>query len=279
VSDGAPRVPVVVLNNGVVMPQLGLGVARVPDRDATAAVSAALEAGYRSIDTAKDYANEHGVGIALKESGIPRDELFVTTKVWNSDQGRTAALRAFDASLTRLGLDYVDLYLIHWPAPRQGLYTDTWLALERLYAERRVRAIGVSNFEPSHLRAVLERGSVTPAVNQIELHPRLQQEGLRALHRKYGIITEAWSPLGKGKLLSEPALKSVAERHGASPAQIILRWHLQVGNITIPKTVSPVRMRENLRAAAMGRLGDQDLAVIGGLDTNGRIGPHPDVFQ
>jgi 2,5-diketo-D-gluconate reductase A len=179
VSDGAPRVPVVVLNNGVVMPQLGLGVARVPDRDATAAVSAALEAGYRSIDTAKDYANEHGVGIALKESGIPRDELFVTTKVWNSDQGRTAAPRAFDASLTRLGLDYVDLYLIHWPAPRQGLYTDTWLALERLYAERRVRAIGVSNFEPSHLRAVLERGSVTPAVNQIELHPRLQQEGLR----------------------------------------------------------------------------------------------------
>lgn len=173
----------------------------------------------------------------------------------------------------------MDLYLIHWPVPRQGLYTDTWLALERLYAERRVRAIGVSNFEPGHLRAVLERGSVTPAVNQIELHPRLQQKELRALHHKYGITTEAWSPLGKGKLLGEPALKSVAERHGATPAQIILRWHLQVGNITMPKTVSPARMRENLRAAAIDRLDDLDLAVIGSLDANGRTGPHPDVFQ
>lgn len=273
------ELPAVTLNNGVRMPQLGFGVARVPDQDAVSVVGSALKAGYRSVDTASDYANEQGVGIALRESGIPRGELFVTTKVRNGDHGRTAALRAFDASLARLGLDYVDLYLIHWPVPKRGLYLETWLALEQLYAEGRVRAIGVCNFEASHLGVLFQEASVIPAVNQLELHLRLQQKSLRAFHEQHGIITESSSPLGKGRLLDEPALKLIAHRSGATPAQVILRWQLQIGNVTIPKTVNPERMRENLRAAAIGPLTDHDLEVIDSLDTNERIGPHPDVYS
>ncbi|WP_197016304.1 aldo/keto reductase [Actinomadura viridis] len=260
------------------MPRLGLGVARVPDAEAAAAVAAALEMGYRSVDTAKDYGNERGVGAAVRESGIPREQVFVTTKVWNADHGYAPALRAFDAGLERLGLDYVDLYLIHWPVPSRGLFQETWRALERLHADGRVRAIGVSNFEPRHLALLMKEGSVVPAVNQIEMHPRLQQQRLRDVHRRYGIVTEAWSPLAKGGALEHPTLVSLAERHGTTPAAIILRWHLDLGNVVIPKTVTPARMRENLGAASLAPLPPADIDAIGALDAGERIGPHPDTF-
>ncbi|MFE4450243.1 aldo/keto reductase [Streptomyces sp. NPDC056796] len=272
-----PTVPTVTLNNGVTMPQLGFGVFQVPDDETTAAVATALEAGYRSIDTAAAYGNEAGVGRALAESGIAREELFVTTKLWNADQGFDSTLAAFDAGLARLGLDHVDLYLIHWPAPARDLYADTWRALERLLAEGRIRAAGVSNFRPAHLRRLREESPLVPAVNQIELHPGLQQGELRALHAEYGVTTEAWSPLAQGALLDEQVLVPLAERHGKTPAQVVLRWHLQLGNVVIPKSVTPARIRQNIDVFDF-ELTAADMDAITGLDRGMRTGPDPDTF-
>ncbi|EPD66633.1 aldo/keto reductase [Streptomyces sp. HGB0020] len=273
-----PTVPTVTLNNGVEIPQLGFGVFQVPDAETTAAVSAALEAGYRSIDTAAIYGNEAGVGAALASSGIAREDLFVTTKLWNSDQGYDATLRAFDASLAKLGLDHVDLYLIHWPTPARDLYRETWQAIEKLAADGRIRAAGVSNFQPAHLRRLLEGSALVPAVNQIELHPGLQQRELRALHAELGIATEAWSPLAQGAVLGEPALTKIAERYGKSPAQVVLRWHLQLGNVVIPKSVTPARIRENIDVFDFA-LDDEEMSQIAALDRGLRTGPDPDTLN
>lgn len=271
-------IPTVTLNNGVEIPQLGFGVFQVPDAETTAAVTAALEAGYRSIDTAAIYGNESGVGRALAGSGIAREDLFITTKLWNSDQGYDATLKAFDASLGKLGLDYVDLYLIHWPTPARDLYRETWKAIERLAADGRVRAAGVSNFQPAHLKRLLDGADLVPAVNQIELHPGLQQNELRAVHDGLGIATEAWSPLAQGAVLGEDAITTIAARHGKSPAQVVLRWHLQLGNIVIPKSVTPARIRENLDVFDFA-LSDDEMAAIAALDRSLRTGPDPDTFN
>jgi 2,5-diketo-D-gluconate reductase A len=273
------KVPAITLNNGVEMPQLGFGVWQVPDAEAPLAVGTALEAGYRSIDTAAIYGNEEGTGKALAASGLPREELFVTTKLWNSEQGYDSTLRAFDVSLTKLGLDYVDLYLIHWPLASLDRYMDTWRAFEKLYADGRIRAIGVSNFRPAHLRRLFDEGSVVPAVNQIELHPNLQQAELRAFHAEHGIATEAWSPLGQGKeLLSDPVVTGLATLYAKSPAQILLRWHLQLGNVVIPKSVTPSRIKENIDVFGF-ELTAEDLAALAALDNGTRLGPDPDTFD
>ncbi|MDN3258541.1 aldo/keto reductase [Streptomyces sp. CSDS2] len=273
------NVPPIILNNGVEMPQLGYGVWQVPDDEAERAVATALQAGYRSIDTAAIYGNEEGTGKAIAASGVPREEIFVTTKVWNSDHGYDATLRAFDASLAKLGLDYVDLYLIHWPLPSRDTYVDTYKAFEKLYADKRVRAIGVSNFLPDHLRRLTQETSVIPAVNQIELHPHLQQRESRALHAELGIATEAWSPLGQGKgLLEVPAIVAIARKHDRTPAQVVLRWHLQLGNIVIPKSVTPSRIEENIAVFDFS-LDDEDLAAISALNEDRRLGPDPATFD
>ncbi|MFI8320493.1 aldo/keto reductase [Streptomyces sp. NPDC085529] len=274
-TSATPAVPTVTLNNGVEIPQLGFGVFQVSDDATTAAVTAALETGYRSIDTAAVYGNEAGVGRALAASGLPRDDLFVTTKLWNADQGYDATLRAFDTSLAKLGLDHVDLYLIHWPTPARDLYRDSWRALERLAEEGRIRAAGVSNFQPDHLRRLLDGATLTPAVNQIELHPGLQQADLRAFHAEHGIATEAWSPLAQGAVLDEAAITAVAARHGKSPAQVVIRWHLQLGNVVIPKSVTPHRIRENFDVLDFS-LSDEEMRSVAALDRDLRTGPHPD---
>lgn len=271
-------VPTLTLNNGIEMPQLGFGVFQVPDAETTAAVSAALEAGYRSIDTAAIYGNEAGVGRALAESGIARDDLFVTSKVWISDHGYENTLRAYDNALERLGLDYLDLYLIHWPTPEVGTYPETWRALERLYADGRVRAIGVSNFEPEHLARLESEGGVVPAVNQVELHPALQNRAVIAADAARGIITEAWSPLAQGAVLGDPVVLAIAARHGKTPAQVVLRWHLQQGRIVIPKSVTPARIAENFDVFGFDLTADELLA-IDGLERDGRTGPHPAEFN
>jgi 2,5-diketo-D-gluconate reductase A len=269
--------PSVRLNNGVEMPQVGLGCANgLDDEGMVRLVTAAYEVGYRAFDTAPRYHNEHGLGLAVRHAGIPRAEVFVTTKVWSTDQGRDATRRAFDASLDQLGMEYVDLYLIHFPAPMLGLYVETWLTLEEFYQEGRARAIGVANFEPHHLAEVIRQGSVVPAVDQVELHPRLQQRHLREFNAGHGIRTEAWSPMAMGQTLREPAIAAMAERYSATPAQIILRWHLQHGTIIIPRTRTPDRLAENLQAAHLPQLEPADMSVIDALDCDGRIGPNPD---
>ncbi|MET7382857.1 aldo/keto reductase [Streptomyces sp. NPDC005526] len=273
------KVPPIILNNGVEMPQLGFGVWQVPDDEAEQAVGTALEAGYRSIDTAAIYGNEEGTGKAIAASGLPREDVFVTTKLWNSEQGYDSTLRAFDASLDKLGLEYVDLYLIHWPVPAKDAYVDTYEALEKLLADGRARAIGVSNFLPEHLERLIDRTSIVPAVNQIELHPHLQQPAARAFHAERGIATEAWSPLGQGKgLLEVPAIVAIARKHGRTPAQVVLRWHLQLGNIVIPKSVTPARIEENIQVFDFS-LDDEDLAAISALDEARRLGPDPAEFN
>ncbi|MGE4426817.1 MAG: aldo/keto reductase [Solirubrobacteraceae bacterium] len=272
-----PEIPALSLNTGTTMPQVGFGVFQVPAEETEAAVTAALEAGYRSIDTAAAYRNEAAVGAAIAASGIPREELFVTTKLWNNDQGADDALRAFDVSLGKLGLAYVDLYLIHWPVPDKDLYVETWTALERAHAEGSSRAIGVSNFQPAHLERLLAESDVVPAVNQIELHPRLQQTALRNLHARHGIVTEAWSPLAQGAVLRHPTITGLAQRYGRTAAQVVLRWHLQIGNVVIPKSVTPERIRSNVELFDFV-LTDADLQEIAAMDDGTRVGPNPDVF-
>ena len=273
------KVPPIILNNGVQMPQLGFGVWQVPDDEAFTAVGAALDAGYRSIDTAAAYGNEEGTGKAIARSGIPREELFVTTKLWNSDHGYDAALRAFDSSLEKLGLDHVDLYLIHWPLPAKDTAVDTYKALEKIYSEGRARAVGVSNFLPEHLERLIDATSVIPAVNQIELHPHLQQRAAREYHDEQGITTEAWSPLGQGKgLLEVPAVVAIARKHNVTPAQVVLRWHVQLGNVAIPKSVTPSRIEENIDIFSF-ELDEEDMAAIRALNEDRRLGPDPAEFN
>ena len=265
------------LNNGVKMPWLGFGVFKMNDgSEVGESVAAALKTGYRSIDTAAAYNNERGVGRALAESGISRNEIFLTTKVWNSDQGYESALRAFDGSLERLGTDYVDLYLIHWPV--KGRFVQTWRALERVYAEKRARAIGVSNFHIHHLEELLSESKIVPAVNQVEFHPFLLQSDLRAFCRDKGIQYEAWSPLMQGTVLREKTVRRLAKKHGKSAAQIIIRWDLQHEVVTIPKSVHPERIEENSWVFDF-ELSDEDMALLDGLDAGKRSGPDPDNFN
>jgi diketogulonate reductase-like aldo/keto reductase len=274
-----PEQPTVTLNNGVVMPQLGFGVWQVPDDEATPAVATALATGYRSIDTAAMYRNESGVGKAIAASGIARDELFVTTKLNNDGHGREATLRAFEQSRKNLGLDYVDLYLIHWPLPAQERYVETWQAFETLLADGVVRAIGVSNFHAPHLQRVIDESGTVPAVNQIELHPYLTQQPLREFDTRHRIATEAWSPLASGgDVLADPVITSLAEKYGKTPAQVILAWHLQLGNVVIPKSVTPARIRENFAVFDV-ELDPDDVVAISGLDRDGRTGPNPETFN
>ncbi|WP_323183906.1 aldo/keto reductase [Streptomyces canus] len=273
------KVPPIILNNGVEMPKLGFGVWQVPDDEAERAVATALEAGYRSIDTAAIYGNEVGTGKAIASSGVAREDIFVTTKLWNSDQGYDSTLRAFDTSLEKLGLDYLDLYLIHWPTPSRDLYVDSYKAFEKLHADGRIRAIGVSNFEPDHLERLIAETSVVPAVDQIELHPHLQQHAAREYHAEHGIATEAWSPLGSGKgLLEVPAIVAIARKHDRTPAQVVLRWHLQLGNVVIPKSVTPSRIKENIEVFDFS-LDSEDLAAISALNEDRRLGPDPSTFN
>ncbi|WP_282777250.1 MULTISPECIES: aldo/keto reductase [unclassified Nocardia] len=270
-------VPSIVLNDGQVIPKLGFGVFQVTPEQAVDAVTTALEVGYRSIDTAMVYGNEAEVGRAIRDSGLPRDQVYVTTKLWNSDQGYDATLRAFDASMERLGLDYLDLYLIHWPIADSGLYVDTFRAFQSLKAAGRITSIGVSNFTREHLERVIAETGETPVVNQIELHPRLTQPELRAFHADHGIATEAWSPLGQGTLLDDPAIVAVAEETGRTPAQVILRWHLQLGNVAIPKSVTPTRIAENFAVFDFELTNDQ-MSRISALDKGARVGPDPETF-
>ncbi|MEU7835466.1 aldo/keto reductase [Nonomuraea sp. NPDC049129] len=265
-------------SDGVQVPQLGFGVWQVPSDEAEQVVTAALETGYRHIDTASAYGNEEGVGRAVRASGIPREKLFVTTKLFNNDHER--AEEAFDESLSRLGLDYVDLYLIHWPVPSRNKYLQAWRGLEKIYRQGRAKAIGVSNFTIETLTRVIDEADIVPSINQIELHPYFQQRALREFHEANGILTEAWSPLGQGKgLLGDPALAVLAEKHGKTPAQIVLRWHIQLGNVTIPKSVTPARIKENFEVFDFV-LDAEDMAAIGALTKqDGRIGPDPETFS
>ncbi|MFE3590556.1 aldo/keto reductase [Streptomyces niveus] len=276
------KVPSLTLNNGVEMPQLGFGVWQVPDDEAARAVGTALEAGYRSIDTAAIYGNEEGTGKAIGASGIARDELFVTTKLWNSKQEpwtRDRVLRAFDKSLSRLALDHVDLYLIHWPRAVRTDYLTIWRAFEEIAESGRARAVGVSNFQPAHLRRLLDETSLVPAVNQVELHPQFQQSEVRAVNAEHGIVTEAWSPLGSGKgLLEVPTVLAVARKHERTAAQIVLRWHLQLGNVVIPKSVTPSRIVENFDVFGF-ELDPEDLAALAALDSGTRLGDDPDAYD
>jgi 2,5-diketo-D-gluconate reductase A len=267
--------PHVTFNDGRTIPQIGLGVWQAPDDVAVAAVETALKTGYRHVDTAAAYRNESGVGEGMRASGIARGDIFLTTKVWNDDQGYSETLRAMDASLKRLGTDYVDLYLIHWPSAYRGKFIDTWKALIRLREEGKARSIGVSNFEGDYLEEIIKATGVAPALNQIQLHPRFQQQAMRAKHANLGVLTESWSPLGQGQVLADPVIAEIAARHGKSPAQVIIRWHLDSGLIVIPKSVTPSRIVENFNVFDFA-LSDEDKAAIAGLDSaDGRIGSDP----
>lgn len=270
-------VPALSLNDGHTIPQLGFGVFKVDPEETERVVSDALEVGYRHLDTAALYRNEEGVGRAIAASGIPRDELFITTKVWNSDQGTQSVIDAAELSLEKLGLDYVDLYLIHWPRPDLDRYVDTWLTLERLRDEGKARSIGVSNFHRPHLERIIAESSTVPAVNQVELHPAFQQRELRAFGEPLGIRTEAWGPLGQGKydLFGEKAVQDAAAAHGVTPAQVVIRWHLQRDIIVFPKTNSRERMATNFDVFGF-ELSDAELAGIDALDRGLRVGSNPD---
>lgn len=270
-------VPYLEFNDGNRIPQLGFGVFQIPPEDTADAVLHALRTGYRSIDTAAAYGNEAEVGEAIARSGLDREEVFVTTKLGNDDHGHDSALRAFEASLNRLGQDYVDLYLIHWPIPREDRYVETWQALCELKEQARARSIGVSNFMAEHLDRIIEATGVVPALNQIELHPSLQQKQLRQFDSQHGILTEAWSPLGQGGGLRDPAIQEIASRRGRSAAQVILRWHLQLGNVVIPKSATPARIEENFRIFDF-ELSDHEMGALAELDQGDRIGPDPATF-
>jgi 2,5-diketo-D-gluconate reductase A len=269
-------VPSITLNNGVAIPQVGLGVFQVPDDDTQANVEHALELGYRHIDTAAGYYNEAGVGAALRASGLPREELFVTTKLRNGDQGHDRALKAFESSRRELGLDVVDLYLIHWPVPSRDLYVETWTAFEKLLSDGAVRAIGVSNFLPEHLDRLVAETDVVPAVNQIEVHPTFQQRDVRARCSELDVVVEAYSPLGRGADLDADAVVGVAEEIGVTPAQVVLRWEVQQGLVVIPKSMSAERQATNIDLFSF-ELTDEHVARVGGLDAGvaGRLGTDP----
>jgi 2,5-diketo-D-gluconate reductase A len=270
-------IPALTLRDGVEIPQLGFGVFQVPAAETQGVVEEALAAGYRHVDTAAAYENEAGVGAAIAACALPRDEVFVTTKLWNDRQGYDSTLRAFHLSLERLGMDYVDLYLIHWPLPSRDLYLDTWRAFERLQEEGCVRSIGVSNFRVEDLERLRAEADVQPTVNQIELHPRFQQAELRAWHNQHGVATEAWSPLAQARVLDSSTIETIAASHGRTPAQVVLRWHLQLGNVAIPKSVTPARIDENFEVFDF-ELSEDDMDAIERLDAGERIGPDPSSF-
>jgi 2,5-diketo-D-gluconate reductase A len=276
-ADATADVPNVRLSDGVEIPQLGFGVFQVPPDETQRAVEDALAAGYRHLDTAAAYRNERGVAAAVAASGIPRGEIFITTKLWNSEQGFDSTLAAFERSLEALDTDHVDLYLIHWPVPTRDLYLDTWRAFERIKEEGGSRSIGVSNFRVEDLGRLEREAGQMPTINQIELHPLLQQAELRAWHAGHGIATEAWSPLAQGEVLGDDTLVTIAAHHQRTVAQVILRWHLQLGNVVIPKSVTPSRVRENFDLFDF-ELTEDDLATIARLDAGHRTGPDPATF-
>jgi 2,5-diketo-D-gluconate reductase A len=271
------NIPDVTLSDGAVIPQLGFGVFQVPPQETAEAVTRALVAGYRHIDTAAAYGNEAGVGQAIHAAGLERADVFVTTKCFNDNHGFDQAKRALKASLQQLEMDFVDLYLIHWPVPSQDKYVETWQAFIELQTEGLVRSIGVSNFQPTHLEAIINDTGVKPTVNQVELHPRFQQTGLRHEHEELGIVTEAWSPLAQGRVLKDPTITEIAEAHGKTPGQVVIRWHLQLGNVVIPKSVTPERIIENFDVIDF-MLTSAEMAAIEALDAGERIGPDPDTF-
>src|ERR1700742_2560094 len=274
----SPSNPLLQLNDGNCIPAIGFGVFKIAPADTEQAVGTALRAGYRHIDTAAMYKNERETGRAVAESGVPRDELYLVTKLWNADQGYDSTLAAFDASLDRLGIDYLDLYLVHWPMPKLNKFVDTFKAFAHLRDQGRIRSIGVSNFEPEHLRILVDATGIVPAVNQIELHPLLQQQELREVHAQLGIATEAWSPLGQGSLLANPTVSGVADAHGKTPAQVLIRWHIQLGNIVIPKSVTPERIVSNFDVFDF-ELSEQDMASVSSLGDGTRLGPDPRTFN
>jgi 2,5-diketo-D-gluconate reductase A len=277
-SANTTSVPYLDLNDSNRIPQLGFGVFQVPPADTAEVVTHALRTGYRSIDTAAMYENEAGVGQAIADGGLDREELFITTKLANDNHGHDQALRAFEHSLEQLGMEYVDLYLIHWPRPSEGKFVDTWKAFTELKQDGRARSIGVSNFRAQDIEAIVDATGVAPAVNQVELHPRFQQSELRRAHRDHGILTEAWSPLGQGSLIDDSSIAEIAARYERTPAQVILRWHVQLGNVVIPKSVTPERIEENFQLFDF-ELSDDDMQAITGLDSpDGRIGPDPSTF-
>ncbi len=276
-SSSTDQVPHLRLRGDVEIPQLGFGVFQVPPKDTADVATRALLAGYRHIDTAAAYDNEAAVGQAVHAAGLDRGEVFITTKCFNDDHGYQQARKAFKASLDRLELDYLDLYLIHWPVPAHDKYVETWRTFIELQSEGLIRAIGVSNFQPAHLERLIEETGVTPAVNQVELHPRFQQVGLRREHEELGIVTEAWSPLAQGQVLDDPAITQIAEAHGKTPGQVVIRWHLQLGNVVIPKSVTPERIEQNFDVLDFA-LGEEEMAAIEALDAGERIGPDPDTF-
>ena len=274
-----PQVPETTLNSGAHMPVLGFGVFQVAPDEVEAPARLAIDSGYRLIDTASGYGNEQGVGRAVRASEVEREQLFIPTKLKNSDHGYDQARRAFDASLEKLGLDYVDLYLIHWPLPAQDRYVETWKAFEKIYSEGRARSIGVSNFTVAHLGRLIDETGTLPAVNQVELHPRFTQEPLREFHQRHGIVTEAWAPIGQGKgLLEDDTVTKLAREYGKSPAQVVLRWHLQIGDVSIPKSVTPDRIRSNIEIFDF-ELSPDDVDLLGALGPQDRIGPDPDTFN
>ena len=272
-------IPSITLHDGTSIPQIGLGVWQVADDVATDACLTAFECGYRHIDTAALYGNEEGVGRAIRASNLSREDVYITTKVWNTDQGRDKTIAAMEASLERLGLDFVDLYLIHWPTPGRDLYLETWEAVLELQQRGLTRSAGVSNFHEEHLRRIVQATGVTPVINQIELHPWLPQTHVRAVDAEMGIVTEAWSPLASGGLINDATLAAIGAKYGKSAAQVMIRWHLQIGNVVLPKSVTPERIAENIDVFDFSLDADDLIAIEGLEDTSKRTGPDPDVFN
>jgi diketogulonate reductase-like aldo/keto reductase len=272
------QIPSLQMNDGRSIPQIGFGVWQVPDDVVTDATLAAFDCGYRHVDTAALYYNEGGVGRAIAASGLPRDELFITTKVWNTDHGYDKTMRAMDKSLGLLGLDYVDLYLIHWPSPATGNLVDTWRAVLALQEQGLTRSVGVSNCHVPHLQRIIDEFGVLPVLDQVELHPWLPQSEIRAFNAEHGILTEAWSPLASGGLLDEPVLAEIGAKYGKSSAQVMIRWHLQLGNVVLPKSVTPARIAQNIDVFDF-ELDAADLAAIAALENGHRTGPNPDEFD
>lgn len=272
------HVPSLTMNDGRSIPQIGFGVWQVPDEVVTDATLTAFECGYRHVDTAALYYNEGGVGRAIAQSGLPREELFITTKVWNTDHGYDKTMAAMDKSLGLLGLDYVDLYLIHWPSPATGDYVDTWRTLLELHEQGVARSIGVSNFHVHHLERIIDEFGVLPVLDQVELHPWLPQAQIRAFNAEHGILTEAWSPLASGGLVDDPVITAIGAAYGKTAAQVMIRWHLQLGNVVLPKSVTPSRIRENIDVFDF-TLSEADMQAIDALENGHRTGPNPDEFE